>query len=255
MLIDTSKCMGCRGCQVACKQWNKLPAEDTTFSGSYENPPQYSANTWMRVVFNEYEDENGIQWRLAKEGCMHCNDAACMQVCPSGAIERTELGAVRIDQNKCIGCNYCVRMCPFNVMGFDREQSVARKCTFCYDRLVNGYEPACVTACTTDAIKYGERSDLLNLAYERMSELQENGNSKAQVYGDEEVGGAGVIYVLEDAPEKYHLPEDPRVPWHARVWNSLFRPLRVLVIIAIAFGLWSNFSRSKKIQEQKKKAQ
>jgi len=256
MLIDTSKCMGCRGCQAACKQWNQLPAENTTFDGSYENPPRYSAQTWMRVAFNEYEDENGrLQWRLAKEGCMHCGDAACMKVCPSGAIEYTDYGTVHVDDNKCIGCNYCIRACPFDVMGFDRERSVARKCTFCYDRLVNGYEPSCATVCPTGAIVSGERGELLTLAYDRMDQLK--GDPRApnpQVYGDDEVGGTGVVYVLGDDPEKYHLPADPQVPWYAGFWNSLFRPLRVLVVIAIGFGLWTNHARSKKIQNKKKKA-
>ena len=254
MLIDVSKCMGCRGCQVACKQWNQLPAEDTTFEGTYENPPRFSAQTWMRVIFNEHEDEdNRLQWRMAKEGCMHCGDAACMQACPTGAIDYTEMGTVKIDEKKCIGCNYCIRACPFDVMGFDRDQGVAQKCTFCYDRLVNGYKPACVTVCSTNAIKYGDRDELLDQAYQRMEQLQNNGNPKANVYGDAEVGGAGVVYVLEDSPDKYHLPEDPEVPWQARFWNSIFRPLRVLVVIALAFGLWSNYSRSKEIQEKKGK--
>ncbi len=255
MLIDTSKCMGCRGCQAACKQWNQLPAEETDFTGTYENPPRFSARTWMKVVFREYEDDNNkVQWRFAKEGCMHCNDAACMLVCPTGAIEKTDHGTVHIDRNKCIGCNYCVRSCPFNVVGFDREQSLARKCTFCYDRLTNGYKPACVSACPTDAIAYGDRRSLVSAAYQRLEELRGNpGNEKANVYGVDELGGMGVIYVLQDAPDKYGLPEDPGVPFTARIWNSLFRPLRVLVIIAIGFGLWSNFSRSKKLQAKSEK--
>ncbi len=251
MLIDTSLCMACRGCQAACKQWNQLPAEETTFEGTYENPPHFSGRTWMKIVFKEHDNGNGqFQWLFSRQSCMHCNDAGCMLVCPSGAIERTEMGSVKVDENKCIGCNYCVKACPFNVMGFDRDLSVASKCTFCFDRVSGGYKPACVSACSTNALKSGDREDIIEEAEERVEELQANGNPKANVYGLDEVGGTGMIYVLQDSPEKYGLPEDPEVPVTARFWNSIFRPLRVLVVLGLAFGLWSNHSRSKKLQKK-----
>jgi len=252
MLVDTSKCMACRGCQAACKSWNQLPAEETSFEGSYENPPGFSSRTWMKITFNEYEDDNGdLQWRFGRQGCMHCNEAGCMYSCPVGAIERTDLGTVKINEEKCISCNYCVANCPFNVVGLDRQYNVAMKCTFCYDRMVQGMEPACVSACPTDALVVGDRAEIARMAQMRADELNSNGNPRAQVYGLDEVGGTGMVYVLEDSPDKYKLPEEPTVPLSAQIWNSLFKPLRVLVVIALGFGLWANGARSKRIQSGK----
>lgn len=248
MLVDASRCMGCRGCQAACKQWNQLPAEETTFTGSYENPPHFSSRTWLKVAFREHEDNGEVNWRMAKLGCMHCSDAACMQSCPTGAIYYTERRTVAIDYDKCIACNYCVANCPFNVMGLDRDLNVSRKCTFCYDRVTNGLKPACVTACTTDSLQYGEAEEILSIANRRVARLRAAGNPNAHVYGRDEVGGTGVLYVLEDSPEKYGLPAEPRVPLSVRFWNSVFRPARVLVLIAVAFGLWYNYSESKKLK-------
>ncbi|MGM0573582.1 MAG: 4Fe-4S dicluster domain-containing protein [Bacillota bacterium] len=251
-LIDTSKCIGCRGCQVACKQWNQLPAEDTVFTGTFENPPQFSANTWTRVVFREHDGNNGrVDWMMAKLGCMHCTDAACMQACPAGAIFRTDEGTVNIDEVKCIGCNYCVVACPFNVIGFDRRTNKARKCTFCYDRLTNGLTPACANVCPTGSITFGDRRELITRAVNRVDQLKAAGKSEARIYGLDEVDGTAMLYVLADDPEKYGLPADPQVPVQTRIWNAIFKPLRLLVVVALAFGLWANRSQSKRIEQSK----
>ncbi len=252
-LIDTSKCMGCRGCQAACKQWNQLPAEKTTFEGSYENPPRFSANTWLRVAFREHAGNNGrVDWYMAKLGCMHCTDAACMQACPAGAIFRSEEGTVNIDQVKCIGCNYCVTACPFQVIGFDRLSNKTRKCTFCLDRLVSGMPPACAQSCPTGSITFGDRRDLVARATNRVAQLKAAGKVNANIYGLDELDGTKMMYVLADEPEKYGLPADPQVPVQTRIWNAIFKPLRLLVVVAVAFGLWANRSQTKEIEQAKR---
>jgi formate dehydrogenase iron-sulfur subunit len=244
ILYDASKCTACRGCQVACKQWNQLPAVKTSFQGTYENPPRFSANTWTKIVFKEHEKDDKVQWLFSKQGCMHCSDAACIKVCPASAITRNEFGAVNIDQNKCIGCNYCAANCTYNVIGFDQKANVARKCNFCVDRVTAGLEPACVKTCPTGALSFGDRTDMIALANQRLAFLQENGNPDANIYGLNELDGLGVLYVLGDRPEKYGLPENPRVSTAAHIWGIIFKPIRVLVVLAMFFALWINKSES-----------
>ena len=254
-LIDASKCIGCRGCQAACKQWNQLPAEETSFTGSYENPPRLSSSTWMTIKFREHENEaGGVDWLMTKQGCMHCADAACVLACPAGAIYRTEYHTVKVDEVKCIGCNYCAGVCPFVVIGFDRLSNKARKCTFCLDRLQAGLKPACASTCPTGSITFGESRELIAQATRREGELKAAGKTNATVYGLDEVGGTGMLYVLADKPEKYGFPADPQVPIQTRVWNTLYAPFRVFVVIAVAVGLWSNRMHSKKVEEGKSKS-
>ncbi len=253
-LIDASKCMGCRGCQAACKQWNQLPAEDTTFEGTYENPSRLSSSTWMKIKFREQDNENGgVDWLMTKQGCMHCSDAACILACPAGALYRTEFDTVSVDEVKCIGCNYCAGVCPFQVVGFDRLANKARKCTFCIDRLQNGLKPACATACPTGSISYGDSRELIDKATKRLSQLKAAGKTNANIYGLTEVDGTAMLYVLEDNPEKYGFPADPHVPIQTRLFNAIYAPLRILVVVAVGIGLWSNWNRSKKIEEAKEK--
>jgi len=254
-LIDASKCIGCRGCQAACKQWNQLPAEETSFTGSYENPPRLSSSTWMTIKFREHENEaGGVDWLMTKQGCMHCADAACVLACPAGAIYRTEYHTVKVDEVKCIGCNYCAGVCPFVVIGFDRLSNKARKCTFCLDRLQAGLKPACASTCPTGSITFGESRELIARATRREAELKAAGKTNATVYGLDEVGGTGMLYVLADKPEKYGFPADPQVPIQTRLWNTLYAPFRVFVVIAVAVGLWSNRMHSKKVEEGKSKS-
>lgn len=249
MLIDTTKCMGCRACQVACKQWNQLPADNTTFSGSYENPPRVSPATWMRITYHEEDKGTGLKWFFGNQRCMHCTDAACEIVCPVGAITHTDAGSVDIDYGKCIGCNYCAANCPFKIISFDRMTDLPTKCTFCYDRLSNGYQPACASACPTGAITFGNRGDLINQGSRKVMLLQQNGNPMASLYGLEELSGTGMMFILEDIPTYYHLPESPVVSFQARLWSLLFRPLRIFVVMAMGLGLWSNYNKSKAIKE------
>ena len=247
-LIDTSKCIGCRACQVACKQWNQLPAEETEFTGYYENPVRFTANSWTRLVFRESEDEAGkLKWHFAKKGCMHCTEAACEMVCPAGAISHTAQGAVVINERKCIGCNYCVASCTFQVMAFNQKDNVAQKCTMCYSRQEIGAEPACAKTCPTGAISFGTRSEMLTKGSQRVYELLGKGVMGAQLYGMDQLGGMGVIYALEDTPESYGLINEPKIPVSAYIWNAVFRPLRVFIVMALGFILWENKRESEKV--------
>jgi formate dehydrogenase iron-sulfur subunit len=247
MLIDTTLCIGCRGCQVACKQWNQLPAEQTTFEGSYENPPRFSPDTWTKIAFREEENNGKVRWLFTKLGCMHCTEAACEMVCPAGAISHNEYGAVVIDEKRCIGCNHCVANCTYQVIGFDQAANLARKCTFCYDRVTSGLTPACAKACPTGAISFGERSDMIALANRRVKTLVAAGRTDARIYGLEELDGLGMMYVLDGEPEQYGLVKDPEIRISTRIWNVIFKPVRAIVVLAMIFALWVNKGESKKV--------
>jgi formate dehydrogenase beta subunit len=222
MLIDVSKCTGCRSCQVACKQWNELPAASTTNTGTYQNPPDLGANTWTLVRFREVVEKNGrIQWLFWKDGCMHCNDATCMKVCPVSAISRSDSGAIVTDYQKCIGCQSCVEACPFGKPRYSENTNKSYKCNLCADRVENGLLPACVKACPTGALKFGDREEMLEYAYKRAKEL----GGDASVYGDKFFGGTHVIYVLDKKVGYYNtLPADPKVASSVIFWKNLLKP-------------------------------
>ncbi|MGQ9555591.1 MAG: 4Fe-4S dicluster domain-containing protein [Anaerolineae bacterium] len=210
-LYDMSKCVGCRACQMACKRWNKLPTESTYQSGLYESPRDMSAKTYTLIKLAQLSTEGERNWSFCKYQCMHCTDASCVNVCPTGAAaHRGEY--VMIDQNWCIGCGYCVMACPFGAVHLGKpEKGSARKCTFCFDRITVGQIPACIQACPAGALDYGERSEMLTKAKARVATLQGQGHSGAQVYGEREVRGTGWIYVLADQPAAFGLPEKPQV--------------------------------------------
>ncbi len=251
-LVDTTKCIACRACQAACKNWNDLPAVETKFDGMLENPKDFGPTTWTRVTMREHTEKDGsVKWLFAKIGCMHCTQAACVMVCPTGALHHTEEGTVMIDPAKCIACNYCAGACPFNVIRFDQIKGHTRKCTLCYDRTANGLEPMCVRTCPTDALQFGDRLEMVARAHRRVAELRARGLTVARVYGDDIVGGTGVVYVLKDEPAKYGLPNSPAVPLSAQAWNILFRPVRLLAIAALALGLFSNRQKSSELTSKK----
>ncbi len=243
ILVDTTKCTACRACQVACKQWNQLPATVTEFGGTYENPPDFRGS-YTRVLFSESVKDGEMRWNFAKTQCMHCTDAACAMVCPTGAIRKSEFGTTVIDAAKCIGCNYCIANCTFGVIYFDRALNRERKCDMCYDRMSNNQTPACAKACLTGCLQFGERSDILAKAQSAVTAAKNRGLAGAQVYGQTEVGGLGWIYVLKDAPAAYRLPAAPEPPVTARFWQALFQPARIVAGLAILFGLWSNRKHS-----------
>ncbi len=203
ILIDVTRCTACRACQVACKEWNQLPGEATTFTGSYQNPPDLSPTTWSLVQFRESWDGNGTNWRFRKAQCMHCTDAICYAICPHDAVTKYPEGNVVINQERCQGCLRCVESCPFQVPRLNPTTKKTVKCRQCIDRVMNGLPPACVKTCTSGALHYGLRVRLLREARARRDRFF----PKGVVYGEREMGGLHVLYLLPDSPALYGLPE------------------------------------------------
>ncbi len=247
-LIDVSKCIACRACQIACKQWNELPAEHTTQRGTYENPPELSGSTWIKVEFRERPGE----WLFRAHTCMHCTDASCEKVCPTGAISH-QGETVVIDQKWCIGCGYCVQACPFGVPHKDEEEGTARKCRFCSDRVTNGLEPACAKTCPTGTIQFGERADLLAAARMRVQTLNADGSPNATLYGEDEMGGLHTIYVLTDRPSVFGLPEAPELATSTALAQWLSGIVIAGVIAAVPF--WLLFRRRAQSETEQSKVQ
>ena len=224
-LIDLSKCTGCRGCQLACKQWNQQPASQTAQLGTYQNPPDLQSSTWTLIRFQEVADKDNVKWLFRKDGCMHCTDAACVKVCPSGALYYTEYGTVGIHHERCIGCKECITACPFDTPRYDATTDKIYKCDLCLTRIQADQQPACVLSCPTGALTIGARDTMIRKAHARVKEL----GGDANVYGDRFVGGTHVIYVLQEKPEVYDaLPLKPRVPLSVIAWKDLLKPLSLV---------------------------
>ncbi|UED86138.1 4Fe-4S dicluster domain-containing protein [Streptomyces profundus] len=270
---DTSVCIGCKACEVACKEWNLVPEDGLELTGmSYDNTGSLGASTWRHVAFIEQNKPLGgqqahrtheahenmdvlalaaqgsatpvaeaavtpttpgaptpdgrteLRWLMASDVCKHCTHAACLDVCPTGALFRTEFGTVVVQQDVCNGCGYCVPACPYGVIEQREGDGRAWKCTLCYDRLGAGQEPACAKACPTDSIQFGPLDELRERAAQRVARLQETGVPDARLYGadpDDGVGGGGAFFLLLDEPEVYGLPPDPQVTTRdlPRMWR------------------------------------
>ncbi len=236
ILYDPTRCTACRGCQAACKQWNENDeggGEKTVNRGSYENPADLSPQTWLKMEFREVERKGMVAWLFTRRACMHCTDAACVKVCPSGALYKNELGFVAYNKDLCTGCGYCIDFCPFHVPQSERNPftGVAKmdKCTLCttlgLDRIAAGYEPACVKTCPTDALIYGDRDELVAEGKKRVAALKAGGYGNAYLYGDKELGGLHVVYALDDSPDVYGLPVNPQFPAAAIAWQDVIQPL------------------------------
>jgi formate dehydrogenase iron-sulfur subunit len=268
---DTSVCIGCKACEVACKEWNVIPEDGLVWTGeSYDNTSMLGANSWRHVAFIEQQkplllegetaelDSEPLRWLMSSDVCKHCTHAACLDVCPTGALFRTEYGTVVVQEDVCNGCGYCVPACPFGVLdkrhlpeiellgsgpsaARPREDGRVWKCTLCYDRLKGGHEPACAKACPTDSIQFGELDELRERAHKRLEKLETQGWNGAQLYGadpDDGVGGFGAFFLLLDEPEVYGLPPDPVVTTSdlPELWvTTAVAAAATLVGVALAF--------------------
>jgi formate dehydrogenase iron-sulfur subunit len=230
---DTSVCIGCKACEVACKEWNAIPEDGLTFTGmSMDNTVGLGADTWRHVAFVEQRRPVGriapqtdalaaaangdgeLRWLMSSDVCKHCTHAACLDVCPTGALFRTEFETVVVQADICNGCGYCIPACPYGVIDQRKDDGRAWKCTMCYDRLGVGQEPACAKACPTDSIQFGVLDELRGRADDRLAQLHAAGVDDARLYGrdpDDGVGGDGAFFLLLDEPEAYGLPPDPVV--------------------------------------------
>ncbi|MFB9443690.1 4Fe-4S dicluster domain-containing protein [Dactylosporangium vinaceum] len=210
---DTSVCIGCKACEVACKEWNAVPADGLDLLGqSFDNTGQLDANSWRHVAFIEQpapDDSGDMRWLMMSDVCKHCTHAACLDVCPTGSLMRTEFDTVIVQADICNGCGYCVTACPYGVIDRREDDGRAWKCTLCYDRIGDGLQPACATACPTESIQYGPLDELRERAQARLEQLD---LPEARLYGhdpDDGVGGQGAFFLLLDEPEVYGLPPAP----------------------------------------------
>jgi formate dehydrogenase iron-sulfur subunit len=261
---DTSVCIGCKACEVACKEWNAVPEDGLLLTGmSYDNTGSLNATTWRHVAFIEQIGSrgeatpgsdgsaggapgaaDGARWLMASDVCKHCSEAACLDVCPTGALMRTEFGTVVVQDDICNGCGNCVSACPFGVIARQEVDGGAHKCTLCYDRLGEGLTPACAKACPTESIQFGPVDELRERAQARVSDLRESGVAGARLYlesPDDGIGGGGAFFLLLDEPEVYGLPPDPVVTTRdlPRMWRRAAVAAAGLALAAFAAGLGS----------------
>jgi formate dehydrogenase iron-sulfur subunit len=214
---DATLCIGCKACEVACKQWNALPSDGMKWSGqSYDNTLHLSPTTWRHVSFTEQAlPNNGVRWLFNSDVCKHCSAAPCQEACPTGAIIYNEFGNVYVQQDVCNGCGYCVPACPFGVLGRSDADGRVHKCTLCYDRQKDGLEPACAKSCPTDSIQFGPLTQLRERAEQRLQELRARGEQRAYLYGNDDAGEyqkLGAFFLLTEEPAAYNLPPAPRRP-------------------------------------------
>jgi formate dehydrogenase iron-sulfur subunit len=211
-LIDISRCIGCKGCEVACKEWNELGVEPTENFGSMQSHRDLSPDTWLLMRFNEIEVADDLQWLIKKDACLHCEEPGCLYACPApGAIVQYENGIVDFNQEQCIGCQLCVSGCPFDIPRFNPDTKKVYKCNMCIDRVEAGLEPACVKTCPTNAISWGTKEDMVALGAKKVEGLQGRGLENATLYDPAGVGGTHMMYVVPhgDQLDEYDLPADP----------------------------------------------
>jgi formate dehydrogenase iron-sulfur subunit len=239
---DTTVCIGCKACEVACKQWNQLPDDGFVFTAmSYDNTGALGASSWRHVAFVERQLKDKFSWLFSSDVCKHCQRAGCLEACPTGAIVRTEFDTVFVQSDICNGCGYCVVACPFGVIDRREDDGRAWKCTLCYDRLKGDLEPACAKACPTDSIMFGEVADLRELARRRVADLHARGATEAYLYGADAAlqpgtQGLNAFFLLTAEPEAYNLPPDPVVPtvMGKQAWISAGAAVVGLAALALA---------------------
>jgi formate dehydrogenase beta subunit len=252
-LVDTSTCIGCKACEVACQEWNDLPPETTVQSGTYQTMPDMTSNFWNLIRFSEHDGSDGaFHWLMRKDQCMHCSEPGCLIACPApGAIVQYANGIVDFQQDQCIGCGYCMTGCPFNVPKFADKTRRVYKCTMCVDRVQVGLQPACVKACPTSCLQFGTKDAMLEVASRRVDQLKANGFPQAAVYDPAGVGGTSVVSVLAfgDRPELYGLPANPTVPRMVTVWKGALKSIGNLAIAGGIFAAAVHFIRFGRIRE------
>ena len=262
-LIDTSKCIGCKACQVACMEWNDLRDEVGENVGVYDNPADLTPHSWTVMRFAEHEtDEGTLEWLIRKDGCMHCADPGCLKACPSpGAIVQYTNGIVDFHEENCIGCGYCVTGCPFDVPRISKKDNKAYKCTLCSDRVAVGQAPACAKVCPTGAIEFGTKERMIEQADLRIIDLKSRGFENAGLYDPAGVGGTHVMYVLHhaDRPGLYSgLPENPRISPMVALWKGAAKPLGLaaMALTAVAgFFHYIRVGRNEVTEEDEREAQ
>ena len=250
-LTDSTLCIGCKACEVACKEWNGVGEDGLDWSGfSYDNTGSVGASTWRHVKFVEQTPEPGFggnapelnSWAFSSDVCKHCENAGCLEACPTGSIVRTEFGGVYVQPDICNGCGYCVPACPFGVVGRNRDTGLAAKCTLCYDRQKDGIEPACAKACPTDSITFGDLDELKERAKKRVNTLHDRGETAAYLYGideDTSVGDLNAFFLLMDRPSVYNLPEKPKLPRNNLVSGFVASLIAAsFLTLTTAFSLW-----------------
>lgn len=247
-LIDTTLCIGCKACEVACQEWNEQEFTLGVFRGTYQTMPDLTPSFWNLIKFNESESpaDGAMSWLFAKYQCMHCVDPGCLRACPApGAIVQLRNGTVDFNHDNCIGCGYCITGCPFDVPRLSPVSKKVYKCTLCSDRTAVGLEPACIKTCPTNCLTFGSRDDLLRKAESRSAALRENGHADAGVYNPAGVGGTNVIYVLREAsqPQKYGLPRDPAIPWTVSLWKGPVKWLGSTVFLGGILGAFFHYVR------------
>ena len=247
--IDTTTCIGCKACEVACQEWNDLPSIATHQFGSYQTLPTLHSELWNLIRFAERDlpgDIGGVAWLMRKDQCMHCDDPGCLAACPApGAIVQYANGIVDVNPDACIGCGYCATGCPFDVPRFSEKTGKMAKCTLCVDRTMVGLEPACIKACPTGCLHFGTKDEMVALGAHRVEQLHANGFKDAVLYDPSGVNGTGVITVLAYGanPEWYGLPRDPHVPHAVIAWKRVLRPLGMLAILGAIVGSFLHYTR------------
>ena len=244
--IDTSTCIGCKACEVACQEWNDLKIVPTQQTGTYQTLPTLHPDYWNLIRFNEHDFDGGIVWLMRKDQCMHCDEPGCLAACPApGAIVQYANGIVDVNPDQCIGCGYCETGCPFDVPRFSATTGKMSKCTLCVDRVSVGLEPACIKACPTGCLHFGTKDDMVALGMHRVDQLKAGGFAHAMLYDPKGVGGTTVVTVLAhgDHPEWYDLPVDPHVPLLVKFWKSVLRPIGVVAIFGAVIGAFGHFTK------------
>lgn len=225
ILVTPEACIGCRGCQTACKSWNQLPGIKTKNNGSFQNPPDLASAAFNIIRYNEVPSQkNDVRWLFVSRRCMHCEDAGCVNICPApGALYHTKEGAVAFNRDKCIACKLCINACPFDVPRYDAEGKVS-KCHLCFDRIDAGMEPACVKTCPTGALRFGDRDELISSAKQ---------DGFGTIYGEKDLGGLGSIYAFKDAPKLYGMKENPKIPSSVAFWHTYLKPLSAIGLAGV----------------------